>query len=299
MAVSVEYAGLTDIGRVRKNNEDHFLIADLVKMLRVRQTSLLPDHQGGWKAGVTGHMFVVADGMGGMSGGEVASGLAVETISWYVAKTMPWFYRYQDGREKELEEELKQAVLITQETVQDAAENSRHARMGTTLTLACLVWPRLYVVHAGDSRCYLRRGGKLKQLTTDHTVAQRAVDEGVLTKSQAEQAGLGHALWNCIGAGQEVQPELSHHGLQMGDELLLCTDGLTRRLSEADILQILDKHAVAADAVRELVAAANEAGGQDNITVVLARTHPGDDANATPKEGAAFVPDSGSVQPAS
>lgn len=286
MNVTVEYAGLTDIGRIRKNNEDHFLIADLVKQLRVTQTSLLPPHDGGWKAGVTGQLFVVADGMGGMAGGEVASGLAVETISWYVARTMPWFYRYQDGREQELKEELRQAVQVTQDTVKDAAEHSRFTRMGTTLTLACLLWPRLHVVHAGDSRCYYRRGDTLVRMTTDHTLAQKAVDEGVLTASQAEAAGLGNALWNCIGAGQkEVTPELYHETLQVGDELLLCTDGLTRRLSDDVILSILTRADTPALAASALVAAANEAGGHDNITVIVARTRARQDANATPVDG--------------
>lgn len=290
MSVTVEYAGLTDIGRVRKNNEDHFLIADLVKQLRVTQTSVLPPHDGGWKAGVTGQLFVVADGMGGMSGGEVASGLAVETISWYVAKTMPWFYRYQDGREEELKDELKHALQVTQDTVKDAAEHSRHPRMGTTLTLACLLWPRVYVVHAGDSRCYVRRGDELIRMTTDHTLAQKAVDEGVLTQSQADAAGLGNALWNCIGAGQaEVKPEVSHRTLKPGDELLLCSDGLTKRMTDDAILTILKRAETPGLAARALVDAANECGGQDNITVIVARTRPTDDPNATPPDGVAFA----------
>ncbi|HEY1192136.1 MAG TPA: protein phosphatase 2C domain-containing protein, partial [Gemmata sp.] len=285
-----DYAGLTDIGRVRKNNEDHFLIADLVKQLRIAQTSLLPSHDGGWNAGVTGHLFVVADGMGGVSGGEVASGLAVETISWYVAKTMPWFYRYQDGREEELKDELRRAIRVTQDTVKDAAEHSRYRQMGTTLTLACLLWPRVYVVHAGDSRCYIRRGDKLIRMTTDHTLAQRAVDEGLLTQKQADASGLGNALWNCIGAGQQdVTPEVSHETLRTGDELLLCSDGLTRRLTDDAILSILTRAETPGLAARALVDAANECGGNDNITVIVARTRPGADVNATPPDGVAFT----------
>src|ERR1051325_7887574 len=116
MAIVFECVGKTDIGRVRKPNEDQFLIAALTKQLRVAQTSLSGAHLG-WTAGTTGHLLVVADGMGGIAGGEIASGLAVETISWYVAKTMPWFFRYQDGREKELEAELVQAVEACEQTV--------------------------------------------------------------------------------------------------------------------------------------------------------------------------------------
>src|SRR6476659_9464169 len=150
MAVIWEYGGKSDIGRVRKKNEDHYLIADLTKQLRVAQSSLTAAHLGSWTTAATGHLLVVADGMGGLSGGELASGLAVETISWYVARTMPWFYRYQDGREKELEAELVSAMEACQQTVADAAAASHFNRMGTTLTMACVLWPRLYVVHAGD-----------------------------------------------------------------------------------------------------------------------------------------------------
>ncbi len=291
MGVAIEYAGRTDIGRVRERNEDHFLIADLVKQLRAVQTSLLPPHVGGWKAGTIGHLFVVADGMGGIAGGEIASGLAVETISWYIAKTMPWFYRYQDGREKELEKELKHAFEVVQETVTDAASHSRYGRMGTTLTLACVLWPRVYVVHAGDSRCYLRRGDKFTRTTTDHTVAQRAVDEGVLTAEQAEASGFANTLWNCIGGGtKDMTPELYHATMQPGDELLLCSDGLSRRLDDAAILAILKQSDTPDLAARALIDAANGAGGEDNITVIVARTRPANDPNATPPDGVAFLP---------
>ena len=288
MRTAIESAGLTDVGRVRPTNEDHFLIADLVKQLRPVQTSLPPSHAGAWGAGTAGHLFVVADGMGG---GAVASGLAVETISWYVARTMPWFHRYQDGREKELEEELERAFAVVQDAVTGAAAGSRFGRMGTTLTLACVLWPRVYVVHAGDSRCYLRRGGTLTRCTTDHTVAQRAVDEGVLTAKQAEAAGLGNTLWNCIGGGTKgVTPELHHATLRAGDELLLCTDGLSRRLDDAAILAVLEKSRTAAGAARALVDAANRAGGEDTDTVVGARTRPAGDPGATPPDGTRVLP---------
>jgi PPM family protein phosphatase len=289
MAVSLEYAGKTDVGRVRKNNEDQFLIADLSKQLRVTQTSLttaLP----GWTAGATGHLLIVADGMGGVAGGEIASGLAIETISWYVAKTMPWFFRYQDGREKELESELVQAVKAVEQTVSDAAAGSNFHRMGTTLTLAYLLWPRVYVVHAGDSRCYLHRGGRLKRMTKDHTVAQRAVDEGLMTEEQAEESILGNTLWNVIGGGTEgVSPDVYHGTLQPGDEILLCTDGLTRRLSDKIICDILKRSSSAAVAAGALVLAANEAGGEDNITVIVARLLPIAETDATPPDGTALA----------
>lgn len=290
MAVVVEYAGRTDVGRVRKNNEDQFLIADLTKHLRVAQTSLTGAQLGGFSASPIGHLLVVADGMGGVVGGEVASGLAIETISWYVARTMPWFFRYQDGREKELEAELLRAAEVCQNTVAEAAASSKFRRMGTTLTMAYVLWPRLYVVHAGDSRCYLHRDRRLARMTKDHTVAQRAVDEGLMTEQQAKDSVYGNTLWNCIGGGSEgVSPDIFHATLQPGDEILLCTDGLTRKLQDRDILGLLLQSDSPNAATEALVDAANEAGGEDNITVVVARVRPVGPRDATPADGTAVL----------
>jgi protein phosphatase len=290
MAIVLEHAGKTDIGRVRKRNEDQFLIADLTKNLRVAQTSLHGAHLG-WIAGTTGHLLVVADGMGGMAGGEIASGLAVETISWYVAKTMPWFFRYQDGREKELEAELVHVVEACQQSVTEAAAGSHFRQMGTTLTMAYVLWPRVYVVHAGDSRCYLHRDDKLVRLTKDHTVAQRAVDEGIITEEQAKSSLYGNTLVNCIGGGvQGVSPDICHATLQPGDELLLCTDGVTRKLNDARICDVLTRADSADAAAGALIAAANEAGGEDNITAVVARLLPLAKTESTPPDGVAFLP---------
>lgn len=286
MAITLLTAGKTDLGRVRKNNEDQFLVAELTKHLRVTQSSVDSVHTGTWSGGVMGHLLVVADGMGGIAGGEVASGLAVETISWHVARTMPWFFRYQDGREKELEAELVRAVEKCDETVADAGAASQFHRMGTTLTMAYVLWPRLYVVHAGDSRCYIHRSGKLVRMTKDHTVAQQAVERGILTEEQAKTSPFGNALWNCIGGGTEgVRPDVYHLTLQPGDELLLCSDGLTRRLEDTDVQSILARSATPEAACDALIAAANEAGGQDNITVVVARVRALDQHDATPPDG--------------
>lgn len=163
-------------------------------------------------------------------------------------------------------------------------------RLPWTLTLACLPWPRVYVVHAGDSRCYLHRGGKLFRMTTDHTVAQRAVDDGVLTEAQAAASGLTNTLWNCIGAGtKDVTPDLYHTTFQYGDELLLCTDGLSRRLTDDQIQRILTNATTPENATSALIDAANAAGGNDNITVIVARAQPSTDPNATPPDGVAMT----------
>lgn len=292
MSIMLDCFGQSDRGKARRLNEDHFLIAELAKRMNIKQTSL-PD--GGTELrlrGQVGYLLVVADGMGGVSGGEIASGLAVETITSYVNRVMPWFHRHEEGREEELEQDLRVAVQACQQTVSKAARASEFRRMGTTLTLACILWPRVYVVHAGDSRCYLSRGERFEQLTKDHTVAQRVVEAGIMTEAQAERAGYSHTLWNCIGGNPgEVRPDVYRAEMEVGDTILLCTDGLTRELTDDAIRTILGSGPTVPAAVSALVTAANDAGGHDNITVVAARAVDTDDADhETVTDGMMFLP---------
>jgi protein phosphatase len=205
---------------------------------------------------------------------------------------MPWFYRYQDGREEELEAELRVAVEACHRTVSESAAASNFRKMGTTLTLAYVLWPRLYVVHVGDSRCYLRRKDCIHRMTRDHTLAQRAVDAGLLSPEQAENSRMSHALWNCIGGSSSaaVTPDVYRATLEEGDELLLCSDGLTRSLTDEQIRTMLEGSATPRDAAEALVAAANDAGGEDNITVVVARAVRKPALADTAVDGCAFLP---------
>jgi PPM family protein phosphatase len=265
--------GLTDVGRVREVNEDQFLIADLNKSMLIHQTSLsLEDHTCLF-GGSQGHLLLVADGMGGHAAGQRASTLAVQTLTHYLLNTMPWFFRLQQAGEADLEGELKTALEACQKSIQaEAAVRVEERGMGTTLTMAYIVWPRLYVVHVGDSRCYLMRDARLEQITRDQTMAQQLVDQGVLTPEKAQESRWSHVLWNCIGGGSdELRPEVYKATLRMGDTLLLCTDGLTNRLPEDQLVRLLQEGGRAEATCRRLVEAANEAGGNDNITVVLAR----------------------------
>jgi protein phosphatase len=292
MAIVVDCFGLTAVGKVRANNEDQFLIADLSKAMRVLQSSL-PDEDHTRKFGVHhGKLLLVADGMGGVAGGEVAAGVAVHTVANYVLNTMPWFFQVQDGREMELEGELKTALEACQRSVEAAAtDQPGRPPMGTTLTMAYLLWPRLYVVHAGDSRCYLARGGRLHQITRDHTVAQQMVEQGLLSPSEAEDSRWSHVLWNCIGGGtHELSPEVYKATLQAGDTILLCTDGLSKTVPEGRIVEILHKVGSVEEACRQLVADANAGGGTDNITVVLGRLHGGNGKGDTMVDGAEYLP---------
>jgi protein phosphatase len=271
---TVDVFGATDVGRKRKVNEDQFMIGELSKSILVRQTSLShADHQR-FHGGAQGKLLIVADGMGGHGGGDVASSVAVDTLVRYVLNIMPWFFGLTDAREDELMDELKAALQRCQKSVLRAAESEGgDSRMGTTLTMAYVLWPRLYVVHAGDSRCYLSRASSLEQVTRDHTMAQQLVDQKVMSPDQAEKSKWSSVLWNAIGGGKdELSPEVYRGTLEMGDTLVLCSDGLTKHLDDDAISSQLHAHPTSArEAAEALVRKANERGGTDNVTVVVAR----------------------------
>jgi len=272
--VVTDVAGLTHVGKVRANNEDQFMLAELCKTLSVKDSSLAAaDQQALRQASFTGHLFVVADGMGGHAAGEDASALAVDAVTRYVLNTMPWFFRLGDHGEDDLVEALGAAVDRAQTAVRKAAEAQPQRRgMGTTLTLAYLSWPRLYVVHVGDTRCYLLHDDELRQVTTDHTLAQLCLEQGTFTSKEATTSPLGHVLLRSIGGSDgSVAPDVYKVGVSVGDVMLLCSDGLTRHLSDAQIRASLAARDDAAATCTRLVDAANAAGGRDNVTVVVAR----------------------------
>lgn len=272
MPIAIDCHGLTDTGRVRGTNEDQFLIAHLDKSVLVHQTSLPTTDHTRLAGGPRGHLFLVADGMGGAAGGHVASRLAVETLTKYVLRTLPWFFRLRSDEEEDLRGELKEAVEACEVAVAAAAaQDPARGRMGTTLTLAYVLWPRLFVVHVGDSRAYLLRDGHLHRITKDHTVAQKLVETGQMSSTAAEESRWSHVLYNCLGGGREgVDPEAHKATLRPGDALLLCTDGVTGELPDDRIAALLAA-GTAAEGAAALVAAANDAGGRDNATAVVAR----------------------------
>jgi serine/threonine protein phosphatase PrpC len=272
MKGKMDWHGLTDIGKKRKNNEDQFLIADLSKSMRVHQTSLGLDDQTRLFGSSQGTLLLVADGMGGHAAGERASHLAVDSLTRYLLNTMHWFLRLDQKGEDDFLDNLKSALEHCQEEIlAEAAEAPERHGMGTTLTVAYLIWPQLYIVHAGDSRCYLARGSELKQITHDHTMAQQFVEQGTLRAEDAESSRWSHVLWKVVGGTDDkVNPEVHKIHLELGDRLLLCTDGLHKHVSDEQIRQVIVRPIPAAETCQQLVDAANEEGGSDNITVVVA-----------------------------
>jgi PPM family protein phosphatase len=271
--ILMDCAGRSDQGQVRKVNEDRFLIADLNKCLRIVATNLASDEQEPLVQDRLGKLLVVADGMAGHPSGDRASTVAVRSIFRYTQNCLQWFFRLSDDPENDFLDDLRAALEQCQSDVlADADSDPDRKGMGTTLTAAYVIWPRLYVVHVGDSRAYQLRDAQLHQITRDHTVAQKMADEGDVSEEELKGTRFHHMLWNCIGGFVgEPCPDVYKVELALGDMLLLCSDGLTKHLDSAAIVQRLSGNGSAEDACRRLVDAANEAGGRDNITVVVAR----------------------------
>jgi protein phosphatase len=269
--VAVQSFGLTDRGRVRPSNKDHFLIAELARTLWVRQTSLPqpPTHHGRNR----GHVFLVADGVGGHQAGEVASALSVASIEAFVLHVLHRFSNLRADDEPGVVRDFQAALRQADDRItEEAARHADLAGMRTTLTLAFASGWKLFVLHAGDSRCYLFRGGKLRQLTADHTVAAELARTGVIPPEAVVHHQYRHAVTQFLGRdGAGVQPDVQRVYLETGDAVLLCTDGLTDMLPDDRIAAVLAAEREPRSACERLVAEANEQGGRDNITAVVAR----------------------------
>jgi serine/threonine protein phosphatase PrpC len=268
----IDCFGMSDIGKVRERNEDQFLIADLMKSASILHSLSSPGDDTEVQGRSNANLLLVADGVGGNAGGERASRLAMEGVVEYLHNRRTWLLSVE-SRDEQICEELKSALAWAQQRIETEAELSPElARMGTTLTLAYLDWPTAYIAHVGDSRAYIFGQQELLQLTHDQTVAQMLADAGAIEADQVER----HAFRNMLGSllccePQQLSPCVYQRQLMPGDQLLLCTDGLTKLVSASQIAGILDSTYSAAEACRELIDAANAAGGTDNITAVLAR----------------------------
>jgi PPM family protein phosphatase len=263
--------GLTDPGKVRDRNEDQFLVAVLSKVLQVLQTSMAQPKVR--YSEDRGCLFIVADGMGGHAGGETASALAVDAIEAFVLNAVQWCCQLRGHAEDTVLAEFQQAMQRADSRV--CAESRRHPElygMGTTVTLAYSLGDQLFVAHAGDSRGYLLRGRELYRLTRDHTIVEEMLRRGHLTAEQAAQHNMRHVITNALGGTTPgVHVEVHKLNVEPGDVLLLCTDGLTEMVPEDGIAAVLQAEGDPKTACQRLVALANERGGKDNITVIVAR----------------------------
>jgi protein phosphatase len=262
--------GLSHVGRVRRDNEDHFAIMALHKAVELLHTNLADAGVLDRLSRPEAHVFVAADGVGGVAGGEKASGLAVGSLVEYMAEAVSCYQGFDAEREHEFVDQLTAAVERAHRRIQETYGGDHGP--ATTLTMVTLVWPRAYVVHVGDSRGYLLRGGRLRQFTTDQTIGDAVVATGTVTEQQAKQMGLYNILASAVGG--DLAPAIGLLDLEPGDALLLCTDGLTKHVPDERIAALLAAAPDAQSACRSLVDEALERGGTDNITVIVARTAP-------------------------
>jgi protein phosphatase len=270
--VAIQFGALSDCGKVRDNNEDHYLVARLAKSIQVCKTSL-PEPESTLSPEEDGYLIVVADGMGGEAAGERASALAVESIEAFALSTLKWFLHSTSGEEKELVNELRQSLEQADRIVVSRGENHpAFYKMGTTLTMGYSVGTDLFIVHAGDSRAYLFRDGRLRQLTSDHTLAQLLLDAGTISPEQAKRHKGRNVVTNAIGGASEgVFAEIHKVNIRDGDILLFCTDGLTEPVSDMVIGEVLREYADPQEACGRLVDLSLDEGGPDNVTAVVVR----------------------------
>ncbi|QDV33415.1 PP2C family protein-serine/threonine phosphatase [Tautonia plasticadhaerens] len=270
--ILVSSAAGTDVGRVRKNNEDHFLVSRLRRVVEVESTNLdpfliPPMHE------EVGHLFAIADGMGGMASGEEASRLAISSGLELVRESARWHLDFSDPAEiDDLMTTCRRYIRqINRRVYEHASTNAAMEGMGTTLTVAYSVGLRLFVIHVGDSRIYLAHGGYLQQLTRDHTVAQDLATTGKITQAEVKSHRMRNVLTNYIGSPSDgIEAELHRLDLADGDRLLLCSDGLTDLVDDARISSILAGESAPQAACDRLIDSALRAGGRDNVTVIVA-----------------------------
>jgi len=279
--LSVDLAGSSHRGHVREQNEDHYLIIQFGRSLETLGTNL-DQYMLQQSFDVTGYGMLIADGMGGMAGGEVASSLALSKLVQLVLDTPDWFLslkRWEDAA-KVLNRMKERFLEIDQAVRQHAEEDMTLRGMGTTLTVAATVESDLILGHVGDSRAYLLRDGELVQLTDDHTLAQALIQAGITSPEDLTSRSMRHVLTSAVGSLGESTPQVLRTRLRPGDRILLCTDGLTDMVDDETIATVLQQAQSAHGACHDLVDLALAEGGTDNITVIVARFR-----SANPTEG--------------
>ena len=255
--MKVSAYGTTDVGLRRTNNEDGFVIRDLTQ-----EATLEPAGVVDLPVGPRGVLFAVCDGMGGQNAGEIASSLALEALETEMRQLSDACPRPELFR--------KAVEVVNRRVWTEASLHPKLSGMGTTLTAALVCQRRVLIAHVGDSRAYFARDGRVEQITRDQSLAGQLVASGALTEAQARQTPFRHVLLQAVGTKETVEIALDGIDVARGDTLLLCSDGLSGKVGLADLAGPLsgDDLKAAADA---LVALANERGGDDNITVVIAR----------------------------
>lgn len=266
----IDVFGLTHVGKVRPANEDHFLMGSLHQSLKVLSTSLSAPERLSLDGERLAFLAMIADGVGGGRKGEEASRMALEEITTYIADSTRVFYQ-GDAQGDDFTQILQDAASRVHERVQALAEADPERRgMATTLTLYFSVWPWIYLLQVGDSRYYLYHNGELTQVTRDQTMAQELVDQGVLKRTDAFNTRWANVLSSSIG-GKQTAPVVTRLLQRPGNVHLMCTDGLTKHVSDAQIAERLRTMTSAKQVCEALLEDALAGGGTDNITILVGR----------------------------
>jgi serine/threonine protein phosphatase PrpC len=265
--------GLTHAGKVRKTNQDHFLIGSLRKQMQVHLTSL-PEVDRPVFDNRLAFLAMVADGVGGNAAGETASRVALEAVTRYLSRSVRCYYAGEAHDDRTFLADLQEAAMQCHgELLAESERDPDLAGMATTLTLWLSVWPRGYLLQVGDSRCYVLRQDELTQISRDQTMAQELVDAGVMARAEADQTRWAHILSSAIG-GQQTAPTVTRLDHSWDTVGLLCSDGLTRHVSDERIAQRLREMTSAKQVCEDLLQDALDGGGADNITILVGRSVP-------------------------
>lgn len=267
--------GVTHPGRVRSSNQDQFLLCTVHPQVVVHGTSLADTGAITLRGERLATIMLVADGVGGSADGSEASRLATVAITEYFASAMRCWHAAGSSSEAEFTTALRDAAHEAHRRVRaESAGQFAGRHMATTLSVGIVVWPWLYVVQVGDSRCYHFQDGQLRQVTRDQTLAQEMIDRGAMTPERAHASPLQHVLSSAIGA-DEALPEITRVDIgQRGSITLVCSDGLTKHVSDDEIAAACARIVNAEQLCTDLVNLALERGGTDNVTVVVGRIRP-------------------------
>ena len=269
-----DYYGLTHPGKVRKENQDHFMICSLRKHMEVHSTSLPDVNKLPLEGERLAFLAMVADGVGLDMGGGDASRKTLEVVAQYVTQTMRCYYTADATNELAFFAALHDAAMEGHDSVMRMSEKDpEHRGMATTLTLWIGAWPQAYLLQVGDSRGYLYGNGELTQISRDQTVAQELVDQGILTRSDADNSHWADVLSSAIG-GEQAVPVVTRIDQAWNNVGLLCSDGLTKHVSDERIKERLATMTSAKQVCNDLLQDALDDGGTDNVTIVVGRVKP-------------------------
>lgn len=266
--------GVSHKGNVRDTNADRFLVGSMIRSFRIESISdeLTPPPLPA-EGSPGGTILLVADGIGASRFGHEAASLTINSIVEHFASPLR-LERTDVSLEDDIVDQFGEMIIASHRRLQDAVkENPEMKGMATTLTLAFILGSRAWIAHVGDSRAYLVRQGAITRLTKDQTVAQMLVDQGVLDEKSAQSSRLAHILASAVGGSEDSGPSVLSYRINLaaGDALLLCTDGLTKHVSEESIAAVVTAAASPTVACSELLRLALEGGGSDNVTVVVGR----------------------------